>query len=165
MPIIGETIVDPATYRTAVRVLSRQHFLVIRIVGGVLAALGVALLVIGSTALLPVAAGSAAAGLMFAVWMPVRLVHHSSRRAAPALAGPWRYEIDDAVVRVATPLARSEWPWQTFTSGQDHPDFWLLRTPIKGQALIVVKRALNDADRLDFARLAQERGLLARANT
>jgi hypothetical protein len=61
------------------------------------------------------------------------------------------------VVRVATPLARSEWRWQTFTSGQDDPDFWLLRTPIKGQALIVVKRALNDADRLDFARLAQER--------
>jgi YcxB-like protein len=159
MPIVGQAMMDAPTYRAAVRVLSRSYFRLVRIVGVAFAAAGVALLAVGASDLAVVGAGCAVAGLLLAAFLPLRMLRLLSRRAAPTWAAPWWYEIDADAIRLATPLARSEWRWPAIGAIEEHPQFWLLRTTMKGQAVVVLKRAFDEADQASLAQLLQEHGL------
>ncbi len=153
MPIVGEITMDTRTYRAALRILSKTYSRTLRIVGTTLAAAGIALLVIGSSGVAMLGASSAVAGVIVAAFLPSRTLSLLIRRAAPTLAAPWRYEIREDAIRLATPLAMSEWRWVAITAVEERPEFWLLRTGMKGSAVVVPKRAFSEADQLTLAHL------------
>ncbi len=131
MPILGETTVDTRTYRAALRVLSKTYFRKVRIVGTAFVAAGVAILVLDPSSHAVLGATSAIGGLAFAAFLPSRTVSLLTRRAAPTLAAPWRYEIGRDTIRLATPLAMSEWRWGAIFAVEEHPEFWLLRRALR----------------------------------
>lgn len=158
MTVMGEAAVTPDVYRQAVRHLSRANLLRVRIIGGLLAALG-ALLFFPDLDAWPAAAALVAAGLMIIFYVPFMALQKSLRRSAPALGAPWKYEFGDDTLKVSNPLAATEYRWSGFTSAEEFAGFWLLRTALKNHAVIVVKRAFTPADQLSLALTIQRHKL------
>lgn len=159
MAIVGEGLVAERVYRSAISRLNRSYFRRIRVVGAVLAVIGVILFAVDPTGVGAVGVGLALGGTALAAFLPYVILWQSARLAAPAIAAPWRYEIGEDVIRVSTPLASTERRWQAFTTAQEHQEFWLLHTAIKGVAVILVKNAFTAADQLALAQLIQGLGL------
>jgi hypothetical protein len=55
--------------------------------------------------------------------------------------------------------------WTSLPGHTDRRDFWLVRTPIKGQCLIVVKAAFSAEDQQAIADELDRRHLALRAGT
>jgi hypothetical protein len=158
MRVVGEAMVTPDIFRAVLKTLLGRTLLVFRLAGLLLIVLGaLSVLTVASTDDLIVGIGGIAIGLAFAVAVPWRTVRLSTRRAAPAIAEPWRYDIDEDIIRIATPIATSDWPWRNMRSFAEHPEFWLLGTPIKRQSVIVVRSAFSPADQQAFAELARRK--------
>jgi uncharacterized protein YjeT (DUF2065 family) len=158
MTVTGEAVITPALYKEAVRHLSRATFLRVRIVGGFVAVLG-ALLLLPDMDAAPAGGALIAVGLMFIFYAPYAALQKSLRVSAPALGEPWKYEWTDETLKVSTPLATSEYRWNTFRSAHEYGDLWLLRTPIRNHGVIVVKRAFTPEDQLSLAMVIQRHRL------
>jgi hypothetical protein len=154
MTVIGEAVVTPEVYRLAVRRLSRSRLLRVRIAGSVLVVMG-ALLFFPELDAMPAGGALIAVGLMFLFYVPFMALRRSSEVVAPALREPWKYQLDEERLTVATPLATSEYRWDRFTSAQEFPEFWLLRTALVRQAVILVKHAFTPEDQLSVALIIQ----------
>jgi len=158
MRVVGEAMVTPDIFRAVLKALSGRTLLMFRLLGLLLVVVGgLGLLTAASTDDLVVGVAGIVIGLACGVVLPWRSVRLSIRRAAPALVTPWRYEIDEDIIRIATPIATSDWPWRNMRSVTEHPEFWLLGTPIKRQSVIIVKAAFSPADQLAVAELARRK--------
>jgi hypothetical protein len=153
----GEIVVTPELYRTVLKAILGKAVRRPRLLGAVVVVLGVVALVLGDGDPPLVPTALIAAGLAIVFLLPWRVLSLSTKRAAPALAGPWRYEIDAERIRLTTPLASSEWTWLSLQTFEDHPDFWLLRTRIKNVAVVVVKAAFSPVDQRTIADLGARR--------
>jgi hypothetical protein len=159
--INGEAIVTERIYRAAVEALSRKGVKVWRVMGMVLATLGV--LVLGGS--VPMGSYLLVAAVVVGVLLPWSLVSITVRRVRPALVGPWRYEFTDDGLRMATPLGLCDMAWPNLPGHTNHRDFWLVQTPIKGQSLIVVKAAFSAEDQQAIAHELHRRHIEPRAGT
>jgi hypothetical protein len=160
MTMRGQILVTPAVYRQAVGRLSRGNFLKIRVVGAIIAVCG-AVLVLPVMNALPLGAALLGVGLMLVFWVPSRALKRSEQAAAPALAKPWSYEVEDETIKASTFFASSEYRWENFQSAEEYPDFWLLRTVIRNHAVVVVKQAFTPEDQMSLAMIIQRHGLAA----
>jgi hypothetical protein len=80
----------------------------------------------------------------------------SVKRAAPVL-GRWHYEITEDGIRMTNPIANSQVLWQNLKSFDEHPLFWVVRTPIKHQAIVVVKAAFSPTDQQAITALGRNK--------
>src|SRR4051812_17482790 len=135
MRVVGEAMVTPDLYRAVLKALSGRTLLVIRLAGVMFIVIGVFVMLTAASTDLIEGIGFLAIGLAFAVVLPWRSVRISIRRAAPALATPWRYEIDEDSIHITTPIASADWPWRNLRSVTEYPEVWLLGTPIKRQSV------------------------------
>jgi hypothetical protein len=86
---------------------------------------------------------------------PWRLVNITTRRHAPLLSGPWRYELSERGIEYTTPLSSARWPWTSIERVDDHPEFWLAWTRVK-TAILIAKSAFSPDDQRRIATLAVE---------
>jgi hypothetical protein len=93
-------------------------------------------------------------GLALSVVLPWRALSIITKRAAPAL-GPWHYEVTELAITIRNPLGTYEWPWRSLKSFDEHPLFWLASTPLKNQAIIVLKEAFSASDQEVVAALGR----------
>lgn len=156
MPVVGETVMAPDAYRAAITTLSRRSLLIQRVAGGFIAMLGVIALFTDNEAD-PVSIpglGLLLFGLTLSVLLPWRALSITTKRATPAL-GPWHYEVTEAAITIRNPLGTYEWPWRSLKSFDDHPQFWLAKTPLKNQSIIVLKGAFSASDQEAVAALGR----------
>jgi hypothetical protein len=153
--ITGETVLTPELYWAALLVVSRRTFLAMYFLGVCFALLGVLSLLPGGAQEPVVGVGLLVFGALFGVYVPIRSFALSKRRAAPILNQVWRYEVSERSLRIAHPLATTDWHWKALTRFDEYPDFWLVRTPFSSQAILVIKAAFAEADRPAVAELAR----------
>jgi hypothetical protein len=148
MRITGEVMVTEPVYRAAIKALLRRPVRMARVSGVGLAVCGLVLVAVDDVATgIAVIILAGAAGVL----LPLRLVSTNVKRARPGLVSPWRYEITDDGLRIQTAVATSEFTWLNLIGHTDHRDFWLLWTPIKLHAVVVVKAAFSAEDQQAIA--------------
>jgi hypothetical protein len=143
----------PELYRAVIKPLAAKVAVLFRVAGGILIVCGLAFIALSDTA---EAIGSLVGGIMFGLLVQPYLVWISVRRAAP-MFGPWNYEIDEYAITLTTPIVSSRWPWTSLSKVTEKRDFWMLSTPVRGQALPIIKSGFSDAGLWAIADLLRRR--------
>jgi hypothetical protein len=150
----GEIVVTTDLFRSAIRIVGRRSFFILRLIGVLFALLGLLSLLAGGPDDLVVGIVFIVAGLAFVVILPLRALSIAVKRARPLFDEPWRYDISEESLRIANPLVTSEWRWNAIVGFDEFRDFWLARTCLRGQSVLVVKAAFPPADHQVIAALA-----------
>jgi hypothetical protein len=154
MHVHGEIVVTTALFRSAIRIVGRRSFFILRLMGVLFALLGVLSLLAGGPDDLVVGVVFTVVGLVFVVVLPLRAVSIAVKRASPLFNEAWRYDISEDSLRIANPLVTSEWRWDAIVGFDEFRDFWLARTRLRGQSILVVKAAFPPGDHQVIAALA-----------
>jgi hypothetical protein len=150
----GEIVVTADLFRSAVRVAGRRSLIVLRVLGLLFALLGLYSLLAGGTDDVVFGITFIVVGLVFALVLPIRALSAAVKRSTPLFNEAWRYDINEHGLRIANPLVTSEWRWNAIVGFDEFRDFWLARTRLRGQSILVVKAAFPEADRRLIAELA-----------
>jgi uncharacterized protein YjeT (DUF2065 family) len=126
--IVIDTPPDPALWRAAFRQVLRRPMRRVRILGALLAVLGVLLVLISDGDFAPIVFGLALVviGLLYSLFLPFRALQLSLRRMPPSLQQPLRFEVTDQYVEVTSPLIFTRYAWGAFVSIQEIPGVLLL---------------------------------------
>jgi hypothetical protein len=123
--IIIDAEPDLDRYATAFRHVLRDAYRKVRILGAILAVLGVAVLALGTDAW-PVGAGLVVLGVLYVFYVPRKSLRTSMRALPLVLRQPQRIEIGDPGVRILSPLMSTEYAWAAFENTREIPGQLLL---------------------------------------
>jgi drug/metabolite transporter (DMT)-like permease len=132
MHIIVDTQPDPALWRAAFRQVLRKSMRRVRILGAILAAIGLLLVLLaaatGGDDAAPLIFGIflIVLGALYALYLPVRALQLSVRRLPPALQQPLRIELTEQYVEVTSPLIFTRYAWGAFVRIQEAPGLLML---------------------------------------
>jgi drug/metabolite transporter (DMT)-like permease len=132
MHIIVDTQPDPALWRAAFRQVLRKSMRRVRILGAILAALGVLLVLLAvatdgdDAAALILGIFLVVLGALYVLYLPVRALQLSLRRMPPALQQPQRFELTEQYVEVTSPLIFTRYAWGAFVRIQEAPGLLML---------------------------------------
>ncbi len=125
MHIIIDAEPDLDRYATAFRYVSRDAYRKVRIVGIIVAVIGVAVLALGADAW-PFGLGLLVLGVLYLFYVPRKSLQSSMRALPMVLRQPQRIEIGDPGVRILSPLMSTEYAWAAFMKTQEIPGQLLL---------------------------------------
>ena len=157
MQIVGETTVDRGLFREMFRAQMRPTFQMLRLAGALVAVLAVLLWLLDPASVLTIMITVLAP---LCLLLPEVTVELSWRRLGPLFAEPWRYEVTEASVSVATALLRQQFPWDSFVAIEHTPTLWVLRHKVPSVVLTVAKAAFAPSDQAEIERLIGSRGLV-----
>jgi hypothetical protein len=123
--IIIDAEPDLDRYAVAFRYVLRDLYRKVRILGAILAVLGVAVLALGTDAW-PVGVGLLVVGALNVVYVPRKSIQTSIRALPLVLRQPQRIEIGDPGVRILSPLMSTEYAWAAFENTREIPGQLLL---------------------------------------
>ncbi|GIH13645.1 YcxB family protein [Rugosimonospora africana] len=125
MHIIIDAEPDLDRYAGAFRYVLRDAYRKVRILGAILAVLGVVLLALGTDAW-PFGVGLLVIGVLYVIYIPRKSVRTSIRALPLVMRQPQRIEIGDPGVRILSPLMSTEYAWAAFEKTQEIPGQLLL---------------------------------------
>lgn len=125
MHIIIDAEPDLERYAAAFRYVLRDAYKRVRVLGIILAVLGVALLAL-DTDIWPFGSALVAIGVLYLVYVPRRATRSSIRMLPLVMRQPQRIEIGDPGVRILSPLMSTEYAWAAFEKTQEIPGQLLL---------------------------------------
>jgi hypothetical protein len=149
--IIVDTQPDPALWRAAFRQVLRPTMRRVRILGAILAVLGVLVLLLAASTdgdpvpLVGCGVFLVVLGVLYALYLPVRALQLSMRRMPPALQQPLRFELTEQYVEVTSPLIFTRYAWGAFVRIQEAPGLLMLMLS-KNQTLPVPLGGLPPED-------------------
>lgn len=161
MPLIGEVDITIHTYRALVE--RRASFIPFycKMAGIVMAMIGLAAL-IWSDGYLLVTGVLILAGALVYLAVPPAILTWMVKRHFPAMAGVWRYELDDDGVTWAMPSLRTTAGWPRVATLDDHPDALFLILSGRIGMVPLLKSAFREADRESLLGFCRERAGLNR---
>ncbi|MEV0081421.1 YcxB family protein [Saccharopolyspora sp. NPDC050642] len=138
---------DVHRLRRTIRFLSRPYVLLTRILGGVLAFLGVVLIVLDTSSAVGYAAAAGGLAVVFAIG-PI-MVAVGMRTQAAAIQHGYRLTLDDEWMHVAYPLVESRCRWEGLDRAVETPEAWYVMFG-KAQAVVVPKDVMTPQQRAEF---------------
>jgi hypothetical protein len=139
---------DEKRLRRTLRFLLRPQLKSVRILGGVLIVLGLALVALESS--MPMAYGALVLGLLFVVAIAPITVARSVRMQSDVIKDGFHMTLDDEWVTVANPLAESRFRWAGLGRVIETPEVWYIMFG-KIQAITIPKDLLTEEQRAEFA--------------
>lgn len=138
---------DEARLRRTIRFVLRPQLKQLRVLGGVIAALGLFLVALDPTASTGYAAG--AVGLGFVLVVPPITVSRTVRMQSDVLKDGHHMTIDEEWVTVSYPLAESRLKWPALERVIETSDVWYIMFG-KYQAVTIVKEPMTEQQRAEF---------------
>ncbi|MGX7671081.1 YcxB family protein [Plantactinospora sp. DSM 117369] len=139
---------DEKRLRRTLRFLLRPQLNSVRILGGVLIVLGLALVALEPS--MPTAYGTLVLGLLFVVAIAPITVARSVRMQSDVIKDGFHMTLDDEWVTVANPLAESRFRWAGLGRVIETPEVWYIMFG-KIQAITIPKDLLTEEQRAEFA--------------
>ncbi|MEN3615968.1 YcxB family protein [Plantactinospora sp. CA-294935] len=139
---------DEKRLRRTLRFLLRPQLNSVRILGGVLIVLGLALVALEPS--MPMAYGALVLGLLFVVAIAPITVARSVRMQSDVIKDGFHMTLDDEWVTVANPLAESRFRWAGLGRVIETPEVWYIMFG-KIQAITIPKDLLTEEQRAEFA--------------
>ncbi|MDW5330639.1 YcxB family protein [Plantactinospora sp. KLBMP9567] len=139
---------DEKRLRRTLRFLLRPQLKSVRILGGVLIVLGLALVALEPS--MPMAYGALVLGLLFVVAIAPITVARSVRMQSDVIKDGFHMTLDDEWVTVANPLAESRFRWAGLGRVIETPEVWYIMFG-KIQAITIPKDLLTEEQRAEFA--------------
>ncbi|WIY06761.1 YcxB family protein [Amycolatopsis mongoliensis] len=139
---------DEERLRRTIRFILRPQLKTIRVLGGVLAVLGIALVALDPAD--PMSYGVVVLGLLFATAIAPITLARSMRLQSPVIKDGCRITLDDEWVTVAYPLAESRFRWAGLDRVIETPEVWYVMFS-KIQAATIPKEPMTGEQRREFA--------------
>ncbi|MEV0703701.1 YcxB family protein [Saccharopolyspora sp. NPDC050389] len=139
---------DVHRLRCTIRFLSRPYVLLTRILGGVLAFLGVVLVVLDTSSAVGYAAVVGGLAVVFAI-EPI-MVAVGMRAQAAAIQHGYHLTLDDEWLHIAYPLAESRCRWAGLDRVVETPEVRYVMFG-KAQAMVVPKDVMTPEQQAEFA--------------
>ncbi len=139
---------DEKRLRRTLRFLLRPQLKSVRILGGVLIVLGLALVALEPS--MPMAYGALVLGLLFVAAIAPITVARSVRMQSNVIKDGFHMTLDDEWVTVANPLAESRFRWAGLGRVIETPEVWYIMFG-KIQAITIPKDLLTEEQRAEFA--------------
>jgi hypothetical protein len=139
---------DEERLRRTLGFILRPQLKFIRILGGVLIVLGLALVALEPT--MPMAYGVVVLGLLFVVAIAPITVARSVRMQSNVIKDGFHMTLDDEWVTVTYPLAESRFRWAGVDRIIETPEVWYIMFG-KIQAVTIPKEPMTEQQRAEFA--------------
>jgi hypothetical protein len=139
---------DEERLRRTLRFILRPQLKRIRILGGVLILLGVALVALEPST--PIAYGAVVIGLLFVFAIAPITVARSVRWQSNVIKDDFHMTLDDEWLTVTYPLAESRFRWAGLGRVIETSEVWYVMFS-KIQAVTIPKDAMTDGQRAEFA--------------
>lgn len=139
---------DAQQLRRTIRFLVRNQLMLIRILGGVLALLGLLLVVLEPSETFGYAA--VVGGLVLVLAIGPILVTIGMRMQAAAIKQAFRLTLNDEWLQISYPLAESRLWWAGLGRAVETPDAWYVMFG-KAQAVVVPKGVMAPQQQAEFA--------------
>lgn len=142
---------DEERLRRTVRFILRPQMKLIRVLGAVLAVLGLALVALDPAE--PMSYVGVVLGLVFVFAIAPITVAKSMRMQSKVIKDGFHMSLDDEWVTVTYPLVESRFRWAGLDRVTETPEVWYLMFG-KMQAVTIPKSPMTDGQRAEFAAFA-----------
>ncbi|MGW3471493.1 YcxB family protein [Saccharopolyspora sp. NPDC000995] len=139
---------DAQQLRRTIRFLVRNHLMLIRILGGLLALLGLLLVVLDPSE--PFGYTAVVGGLLLVLAIGPILVAVAMRMQAAAIKQGFRLVLNDEWMQISYPLCESRLWWAGLGRAVETPEVWYVMFG-KAQAVVVPKGVMTPQQQAEFA--------------